>query len=728
MSITTTMATRRTVLMGTTAIGLSAVASGARTALAQASATGGQCWPDITAPAPPRIEHRIEQLGRVRDDPYSWMKFVPRTGTRTLEKVPPIVRDNLKPEMAYADAVLAPLADRRQSFFAAMMARRAQGSPPPLPHGDWRYESEVPEGEERPVHYRITPAGKREVLVDENARARGYAYYRATAFQPSPDNRYYAWAEDIVGNDRHRIAILDTRTGRTRIVVPDDAYGYGGLVFGAQSRNLFWIKRDARNRPTQLLRVPAAGGTSELVYEEHDPAIFMQVSRTADDRFVVLDLSGPDTSEVRLIAAGAETEPPRIVAPRREGLRYTVHGWDGGLVALTNADGATDNKLVALDLETLEPDRTLVPHVPGRLIETLLPFAGGLVMMGRADGLQHVSILHAGGARIAVPFDAPAYALTLAEGQNYDARSVRLVYETPAQPPLFFDVALADGERTLAGETRYAGYDPDDYVVERLEARSPDGAMVPLTVLSRRDTPRDGSAPLLLYGYGAYGVSSDPVFSVPATAWVDAGARYAIAHVRGGSEKGRGWFLDGRRFHKRNSMTDFIACALHLVRGRYTAAGRIAAFGLSAGGLLVAGATNLMPDLWGAVVAKVPFVDMLNTMSDADHPLVPLFRPDWGDPLADPEAYDYIASISPYENVAQAAYPPLLTTAGLKDDRVSYWEPWKLVAEVRRQTTSDAPAVLSLDLEAGHQTSADLGAEYAQMALFWAFAERGISC
>ena len=321
-------------------------------------------------------------------------------------------------------------------------------------------------------------------------------------------------------------------------------------------------------------------------------------------------------------------------------------------------------------------------------------------------------------------FDAPAYAIALAPAQPYGAQQVRITYQTPADPPQWIDVSLATGATRVVGAERLRGYDPAAYKVERLEARAADGELVPLTVLSRRDAPAGQPMPLLLTGYGAYGVSTDPLFSLAATVLVDAGYRYAIAHVRGGSEKGRRWFLDGKRFRKRNSMTDFIACANHLCEIGHAHPRKIVASGVSAGGLLVCGALNIEPSLWAGVIAQVPFVDMLNTMSDAEHPLVPLFRPDWGDPLADPEAYDYIASISPYENVQSAAYPPVLCTAGLQDDRVPYWEPAKLIAQIRERSTSRDPAILLLDPDSGHQSSGDRESEFRTAATFWAFADR----
>ena len=715
---------RRTLLLGAAAAAFgTAACSTVRPGTMNASRAA--CWPSVAPPQAPRIDDVITQLGRQRNDPYSWMKFIPEKGVRTMSNLPDMVRTHLQAEAAYADAMLGVLERRQQAFINAMLARSASSeSMPALRNGDWRYMTVRPEDSAYPVHMREHEDGRRETLVDEGARAKGHAYYRASEFQPSPDHRYFAWAEDTVGNDRHSICVLDTHDGTIRTLVPADAYGYGGLTFSPGSAYLFWIWRDARNRPTKLFRTPVGGGDHVLVYEETDPAIFMQVARTAQDGYVALDLSGPDTSEVRLIPRGAETGPARIVRERRQGITYQVFEWQNQLLALTNADGAFDRKIVRLDPGTLDFGETLVAHQPGRPIVSLLPFAGALVRQERSNGLQQLVIMTPEGETMRIDFDDAAYALTVPPQQDYAAGTLRVGYETPSTPVRWLDIDLSTGERSLVSAAKLSGHDPEDFIVERIEVAAPDGALVPVSILSRRDAPRDGSSPLLLYGYGAYGVSSEPEFSLPATVLVEAGWRYAIAHVRGGAEKGQQWFIDGKRFNKRNSMTDFVACARALAERGYGAPQKIVSYGLSAGGLLVGGAMNIAPELWAGVIAKVPFVDMLNTMSDADHPLVPLFRPDWGDPLADPEAYDYIASISPYETVSRSPYPPLLCTAGLKDDRVAYWEPAKLVAEVRAKSTSGNPAILHVDPEAGHQTSAGITSEYAELARFWAFAER----
>jgi oligopeptidase B len=685
-------------------------------------------WPDIVPPVAPREDQEIRQLGRVRVDSYAWMKYIPTSGSRTLDRLPQRLREHLDAEMAYAQDMLRPL-EADVELFYQRMAQRAPEIIEPLPVSSrgWRYDFSLPAGRAHRVFSRVGPDAGAQELFDEAERASGHAYYRATDHQPSLDDRYFAWAEDVTGDDRHRICVLDMASGVIRTLVQADAFGYGGFTFSPSSRYLFWIWRDAHSRPTRLYRSPVEGGEAELVYEEHDPAIFMQVARTAANGFVVLTLGGPDVSEVHLIAAGDETAPPRIVRPRQRGIRYEVNEWNDALLMLTDADGAADRKLLAIDPASFAVRQVLVPHRENMPIVAVLPFAEALVRLERVQGLPRLVLMYPDKRETVVDFEDPAYVIELAPSQWYGARQARIVHQTPASPPRWMDVSFASGECRVVGQERLSGFDPAAYRIERLYARADDGETVPITVLSRRDAPADAPLPLLLTGYGAYGISFEPRFSLPATVLVDAGFRYAIAHVRGGSEKGQRWYQAGCRENKRNSMTDFIACARHLQDIGHAAPGRIVAHGVSAGGLLVCGAMNIEPQWWAGVIAQVPFVDMLNTMSDADHPLVPLLRPDWGDPLSDPHAYDHMAGISPYENVKPADYPPVLCTAGLKDDRVPYWEPAKLVANIRHHSTGSSPAVLLLNPDSGHQESDDRNGEFALAALFWAFARHCVA-
>lgn len=685
-------------------------------------------WPDIEPPSAPRRPHQIVQLGRMRIDNYAWMKFIPDTGSRSLESLPTQLRAHLKAEMRYAQQMLGPLERDAEDLYERMMKRAATVSEPLMaPEAGWLYRSTRSEAHGWQVFYRINVEGVREQLLDEGQRAGGCAYYRATGHQASPDDRYFAWAEDVRGDDRHRLCIMDTETAEIRTLVEDDAFGYGGLTFSPSSRYVFWIWRDAYSRPARLYRSPVDGGDPTLIYEEKDPAIFMQVTRTAAGGYVVLSLVGPDVSEVHLITARDEEGPLRIVRPRHRGVRYDVDEWNDSLLMLTNADGAENRKLQVLDPITFSVKQERVGHRPGVAIAGVQPFAQALLRLERADGLHRLIVTNLAGRETVIRFDEPAYTIDLVPGQSYQSKRVLFVHQSPVTPPRWMAVDLAEATCHEVASDLLNDFDASRYRLERLFATASDGETIPITVLSPVNANASDPMPLLLTGYGAYGVASEPRFSLPATVLVESGFRYAIAHVRGGSEKGWRWYRDGCREKKRNSMTDFIACAHHLIDKGYTSPGRIVAHGVSAGGLLVCGAMNMAPELWAGVIAEVPFVDMLNTMSDADHPLVPLLRPDWGDPLADPQAYDSISGISPYENVKARAYPPLVCTAGLKDDRVPYWEPAKLVAQIRYLSTSSNPAILSLNPESGHQSADDQDAEHRQVALLWAFARNCVA-
>jgi len=699
-------------------VGIAAILSGV-TLPARAA---GSALP--TPPVTPRIPLVRSQVGRTRTDPYAWIKYVPATGQRSLETLPAPVREHLLAENVYAKAVLERVAADETAFFKTMQARAPIGDAEPnLTRDGWTYGKTYPDGSHALLSRRRVGAAADQLLLDEASRAAGQAYYRTTGHQVSPDGKSYAWAEDVGGNDRHRIYVRDIASGTVQMLVDRDAYGYGGLVFSPSSKWVFWIWRNARNRPTRVYRTPVAGGAPILVYEEADPAIFLQIDRTAADGFVAITLSGPDTSEVRLIPAEGEARTPVVVWPRAKGRRYSIEEWNGDLVALVEDAAALDGRIARLDRRSFAEKGDLVPHRAGTQILQIASFRGALVRLERRDVLPRMVLTLPGGAERQVAISGDAYALTVPPGQDHRSTTCRAMIETPASPPRWIDVDLTNGRSTVIAEQRIAGFDPARFDVRRLFATAPDGERVPVTLLTRKGAVADGKAPLLLYGYGAYGVSSEAVFDVAPTVLVERGWNYAIAHVRGGSEKGRRWFLDGRLHAKHNSFGDFIACARHLVAERHAAPDKLVSYGLSAGGLLVGAAMNAAPDLWAGVIGSVPFVDMLNTMSDADHPLVPLFRPDWGDPLSSAVDYDYMASISPYENVRRAPYPPLLTTAGLKDDRVGYWEPAKLVAEVRARSTAASPAMLLTDMVSGHQASGGRETENHKMARFFAFAQ-----
>lgn len=655
-------------------------------------------------------------------DAYAWMKHIPVHGMRTMDKLPDRLREHLQAEMHYAGQMLRPLQKDTQRLYERMLARvPGPVSLPPLAVLGWQYESTVSKEHGYRLFYRKSPDGQMQTLLDEFSRAQGNAYYRATGHQASPDGRFFAWAEDVRGDDRHRLCVLDIARGTLQVVAPADVFGYGGFGFSANGEHICWIWQDEFGRPKRVYRSPVRGGSAVLVFEEADPAMFLKLTRTAAGNHLVLTVFGPDTSETHLLNADGETAAPILVRARQPGIRHEVEEWNGGLLLLTNEDNAPDRQLLMIDPLDFSPLQTLVPPREGCAIVSLHPFARALLRIERHSCELRLVLRRPEGSETIVEFPEPAYMIEVLPQQHYEADKVRMVVQSPAVPRKWLDLCLETGEVSFVAQEDLPDFDASDYIVERLWAEAEDGETIPITLFSRRDAG-DAALPLLLTGYGAYGISYPTTFSIPATVLVDAGFRYAIAHVRGGSEKGWHWYQNGCRENKRNSMTDFIACARTLIEKGLARSGAIVALGVSAGGLLVTGAMNMAPDTWAGVIAQVPFVDMLNTMSDANHPLVPLLRPDWGDPLSDPAAYDSILGISPYENVHAAGYPPLLCTAGLKDDRVPYWEPAKLVANVRHFSTSGQPAVLRLNTESGHQESDALSAEFEQAALFWAFA------
>jgi oligopeptidase B len=427
---------------------------------------------------------------------------------------------------------------------------------------------------------------------------------------------------------------------------------------------------------------------------------------------------------LRLIPAADPTAEPQVVEPRAPGLRYDVEHWDGRFFIHTNADGAIDFKVMTTPQS--DPGRAhwrdWAAHQPGRYVVGVGAFKDWFVQLVRENASNSLILTRRNGEHHVIAFDEDAYALSLAGGYEFDTTTLRFVYESPTTPRQWFDYDMASRQRVLRKTQEIpSGHDPAGYVCRRLHATAPDGALVPITVLMKAGTPLDGSAPLLLYGYGSYGVAMEPHFSIRNLSLVDRGWVWATAHVRGGSEKGWGWFLDGRGPRKTNTFTDFIACAETLIAGGYAQAGRIVAYGGSAGGM--------RPDLWAGIIGAVPFVDVLNTMSDISLPLTPAEWPEWGNPLESPADYDLIASYSPYDNIADKPYPAVLATGGLSDPRVTYWEPAKWIARLREHTTAAAPILLKINMDAGHGGASGRFEFLKEIALDYAFAvwavERG---
>ncbi len=728
---------RRQMIASTAATALAAAASPTLARPAKGS------LPDM--PVPPvakKIPVTIEQLGRVRVDEYQWMKddnWQAVLRDPTLIKAD--VKEHLEAENAYREAMMASTEPLQATMFEEMKGRIKQDdSSVPSPDGPWEYYTEYKTGDQHPRYMRVERQGTwiengqpvtrnfvvaptPQLLLDANVLAEGKAYSDVGDIAWSPDHALFGYSEDAQGSEVYRIYVKDLATGELLGEPIESASG--GLTFSPDSQWIFWTNRNDNGRPDKIFRRPARGGPISLVYEEEDEGMFIGVGRTSDDRFMIIGIGDQETSETRYIPADDITGAPRVLEPRQVARKYDADHWGDRWVIHTNADDSIDFKVC--EAPTGSPGKAnwadLIPHTPGRYIEGISLVKGFIARQDRAAANTRSVIRDRAGAEHEIAVDEPAYALNLGGASEFDTPVMRYTYNSPSTPTSTYDYDLATRERALRKVQEVpSGHNPDDYIVERVNAPTSDGQLVPVTILRRKTTPVNGSAPLLLYGYGSYGIPMSASFSTNRLSLVDRGWIYAIAHIRGGSDKGWGWFLDARRFTKKNTFTDFIAAAEHLISTGHGKAGHIVAQGGSAGGLLMGAVNNMRPDLWAGVIGQVPFVDVINTMSDVSLPLTPPEWPEWGNPLEDPEAYDYIASYSPYDNIEAKAYPAVLATGGLSDPRVTYWEPEKWVARLRPATTSGKPVLLKINMEAGHAGSSGRFDYLKEVAHDYAFA------
>jgi len=666
-----------------------------------------------TAPVPPiakKVPKTITQLGRTREDEYQWIKD---DRWQDVLKDPSVlkadVRDYLTAENTYADAMMADTTALREKMFEEMKGRIKQDdSSVPAVDGPYAYLRRYAAGQSHPIYAR-TPrgGGAEEILLDVNPLAEGKSFYRVGQADHSPDHKIFAYAADAQGSEVYTIYIKDMATGE---VLPSPITdGYGGFAFSPDSAYLFWVWREQNGRPAKIFRRPVRGAAADdvMVYEEKDIGKFLDVGVTESGAFIMIVIGDQETSEVHTIPAGAPTSAPKLFAERKVGEVYAPTHFDGKWYILTNADGAVDFKIVTAPLGDTKRSswKDFSPHQPGRYIQGLQAFSNHLVRLERASALPRIVIRdRASGAEKAIEQTEAAFALGASSGYEFDTPTLRYTYQSPTTPSQTIDYNMSTGASVVVKTQEVpSGHDPAKYKVERFSAIAADGAEVPVTVLRLADAKLDGSAPVLLYGYGSYGSIAESTFDVRQLSLVDRGWVWATAHVRGGAERGWDWFAQGRKDKKKNSFSDFVTVAQDLVARKYTSNGKLVGLGRSAGGLLMGGVIITAPDgLFGGYVAGVPFVDVINTMSDTDLPLTPGEWPEWGNPLTDVAAYDYMMSYSPYDNLADKPYPPILCTGGLSDPRVTYWEPAKFVARIRDRSPKAGPYLLSINMTAGH--------------------------
>jgi oligopeptidase B len=687
--------------------------------------------PKMKRPVPPvakKDPKTIVQLGRTRVDDYAWMKD---DNWQKVLRDPTVIRADIKAhledENAYMKAMLAGTEPLQATLFDEMKGRiKEDDSSVPAPDGAWAYYSRYETGAQQPKYCRQPrDGGPEQVLLDVDAMAKGKAYFDIGSADHSPDHSLYAYAADEQGSEVYKVYVKDLATGQV-LAGPAES-STGDICWSPDSKYLFWIHRDENGRSDKIYRRPARGGTADdvLVYDEPDSGFFVSVGTTQSRAFIVVGAGDHETSEAWLIPASEPTAKPKLAAKRQKGVQYDLEHWDGRWMIRTNADDAIDFKI--MQAPETSPDRAhwkdFIAHKPGQFVVGMAARQDYFIRVVRENASNKILITDKAGKDSSIGFTEEAFVLSLSDGYEYTPPVIRFIYESPTTPKQWYDYDMATGQRVLKKTQEVpSGHDPKKYLARRLYAAAADGAQVPITLLMKADAKSDGKAPLLLYGYGSYGVPMEANFSTANLSLVDRGWVYAIAHVRGGSEKGWGWFLDGRGDKKKNTFTDFTACADFLHAKGYGAAGRTVARGGSAGGMLMGAINNMRPELWAGVIGDVPFVDVLNTMSDTSLPLTPPEWPEWGNPLKNPADYDYIASYSPYDNVAAKAYPAILANGGLSDPRVTYWEPSKWAAKLRASTTSGKPVILKINMTAGHGGASGRFDYLKEVALDYAFA------
>jgi oligopeptidase B len=686
-------------------------------------------FPKITPPVAEQRPVEDTRHGITRLDEFAWLRDDNwQEVFKDSSVLDPAIRAHLEAENAYQSEMMADTADLRKRLFDEMKGRiKEDDSTVPMRDGPFAYGSSFKKGGEQPRFFR-TPrdGGPQDIILDGDKEAEGKAYFRIGSADHSHDHRRLLWAFDDKGSEFYTLKVRDLDSGEDFTDQVRDTSGGG--AWSKSSNGFFYAHVDQNHRPSKIYfhRLGSDVSNDRLVYEETDPGFFLNVGNSRTNEWIEISINDHETTEARLLHADDPAGIPKPVAVRESGLQYDLE--DGGDVffVLTNADGAKDFKVMTAPAS--DPTRgnwqELIPHEPGTLILSLVAFKNFLVRLERKDGLPRIVIRErASGEEHRIAFDEEAFSLGLSGSYEYDTETMRFSYSSMTTPTQLFDYDMRTRERTLLKTQEVpSGHDPDNYVTRRLQAASHDGESVPVSLIYHRDTPLDGSSPALLYGYGSYGMAIPAAFNTNILSLVDRGMVYAIAHVRGGKDKGYAWYEDGKRQHKKNTFLDFIAVAKHLVAENYTSHDRIVAQGGSAGGLLIGAVANMAPEAFGGFIAEVPFVDVLTTMLDDTLPLTPPEWPEWGNPILSLEDYKTIADYSPYDNVGALDYPPILAAAGLTDPRVTYWEPAKWTARLRERKRGDNPVLFKINMDSGHAGASGRFSRLEEIAYVYAFA------
>jgi oligopeptidase B len=672
---------------------------------------------EAVPPKAPEKRHKTVIAGQVGDDPLFWLR----------EKKNPEVIKYLEAENRYTEGALKHTEALQEELYQEMRGRiKEEDLSVRQKVDDYYYYTRMETGKEYPIHCRKKGSldANEEVILNENELAKGQKFFHLGVCLPSPDHKLLAYSVDTDGSETLVLRVKNLETGR---LLPDEIKNSSyTFAWANDNRTFFYTDLDAAKRPYRVLKHALGEDTvkDRVVYEEKDERFSLAVERSRSRQFIFVSSESELSSEVRFLPADQPEKGPVVLRPRENDLLYYVDHHDDRFFIVTD-ESAKNFKLVTAPVASpgKENWKDFIPYDPAVRVEHVDAFERYLAISERRNGLPMIVTYNLqSGESHNIEFDEPTYDVHLATNPEFKTTALRIRYSSFITPMSIIDYDMVTHEKELKKETPVlGGYDKKAYVSERVFAKAEDGVEIPISLFYRKGTQRDGTAPLWLYGYGAYGITMDATFSPNRVSLVDRGFVFAIAHIRGGGELGKSWYEDGKLLKKKSSFTDFVRCAEFLVEQKYAAPKRIVMNGGSAGGLLMGAVMNLRPDLFTSVIAEVPFVDVLNTMSDPSLPLTVTEYDEWGNPQ-DPKYYDYIASYSPYDNVTDRQYPNLLVTAGLNDPHVSYWEPAKWVAKQRTLKNQNRVLLLKTNMGAGHSGQSGRFSQLKEVAMEYAFA------
>jgi oligopeptidase B len=653
--------------------------------------------PMTIPPIAPKQPQVLTNHGDERIDDYFWMR----------DSNDPKVIAYLEAENAYTEAMMQHTEPLQSTLYNEMLARiKETDLSVPYRQADYYYYSRTEEGKSYPIHCRKKGSldAIEEILLDQNELAKGYEYFSLGTFKVSPNHQVLAYSIDTSGAEQYTLFFLDLTTFELYPETINDTYF--SLAWGNDNCTVFYTKVDSANRPFQLLRHTLGSKSAQdvLIYEESDESYFLSVGRTRSQAYIIMSLGSKITSEIHYLDANNPNDNFQVIHPRQQGMEYDLEHHKDYFYIVTN-DEAVNFKLVKAPIATPSKEnwQLVIAHREDVLLSSVSAFSDYLVISERKAGLPIMRVQKlATGEEKYITFPEPTYAASLGNNPEFNTTKLRFNYTSLITPSSVFDYDMETNERELKKETEVlGGYDRTQYKSEWLLATAPDGTQIPISIVYKKGIEKNGNSPLFLTGYGSYGASYPASFSSTRLSLLNRGVAIAIAHIRGGGEMGRKWYENGKFLHKKNTFTDFIACAEHLIAQKWTSSARLAISGGSAGGLLMGAVINMRPELFKVVLAAVPFVDVVTTILDTSLPLSAMEWEEWGNPN-DKTYYDYMKSYSPYDNVKPQDYPHILIIAGLNDSRVKYWEPAKWTAKLRELKTDNNLLLLKTNMGAGH--------------------------